>query len=68
MTEYVFQCTNRKCICIRTGLGLYFFTDNISEAEKHSRENNSPMWISIKKDADFENTKKAVKKLEESLK
>ena len=48
--EYVFTCTNKECKCLREGIGLYFTTDDIEEAEKHSRENNSPMWIAKKGD------------------
>ena len=45
---YLFTCTNRDCKCLKTGLGLFFTTDDVEEAEKHSQENNSPMWISKK--------------------
>lgn len=48
--KYEFTCTNRDCICLRSGIGLYFTTDDIEKAEEHSRKNNSPMWISKKED------------------
>ena len=44
--KYIFTCTNHDCVCHKTGIGIAFTTDNIAEAEKHSRENDSPMWIS----------------------
>ena len=44
--EYIFTCTNHDCVCHKTGIGIAFTTGNIAEAEKHSRENDSPMWIS----------------------
>ena len=50
MSDYIFSCTNRECQCLKEGIGLYFTTDNIEEAEKHSRENHSPMWIARKED------------------
>lgn len=40
-----FTCSNRACKCLRQGVGLYFQTFDIKEAEEHSRENNSPMWV-----------------------
>ena len=46
MKKYRFTCANRECKCLSEGIGLYFTTDDIEEAEKHSRENDSPMWIS----------------------
>lgn len=45
--KYKFTCANRDCKCLTQGVGLYFTTENIGEAEKHSRENNSPMWIEV---------------------
>lgn len=46
MKKEVFTCSNRSCPCLDEKLGLYFFTTDIKKAEKHSRENNSPMFIS----------------------
>lgn len=48
MNEYVFTCTNRKCQCLKEGVGLYFNTNDLEKAEEHSRENDSPMWVSKK--------------------
>lgn len=45
MEGYIFSCSNRKCKCLSEGIGLYFTTRDIDEAEKHSRQNNSAMWI-----------------------
>ena len=50
--KYIFTCANRECSCLKKGIGLHFSTDSLEEAEKHSRENNSSMWIS--KEGDFE--------------
>jgi len=47
-SEYEYTCTNRGCSCLKTGIGLYFVTDDLAQAEKHSKDNNSPMWISKK--------------------
>lgn len=46
--DYEFTCANRECNCLKVGVGLHFITDDIEEAEKHSLENHSPMWISKK--------------------
>ena len=40
-----FTCSNRNCKCLKQGIGLYFQTFDIREAEEHSRKNNSPMWV-----------------------
>lgn len=50
MIEYIFACTNKECRCLKGGIGLHFTTEDIKEAEKHSRENDSPMWIAKKED------------------
>ena len=50
MIEYIFTCTNRECKCLSEGIGLHFTTEDIEEAEEHSRENDSPMWIAKKED------------------
>lgn len=44
--KFLFTCSNRECQCLNEKLGLHFFTIEMEEAEKHSRENNSPMWVS----------------------
>ena len=44
---YEFTCSNKNCKCLKEGLGLYFTTTDLEEAEQHSRENNSPMWVSV---------------------
>lgn len=49
-SPFVFTCSNRGCKCLNEEMGLYFTTDDIKEAEKHSRENNSAMWIAKKED------------------
>ena len=43
---YLFECTNKGCACLKTGVGLFYITASVKEAEEHSRENDSPMWIS----------------------
>lgn len=48
--DFEFSCTNHECRCRNEGIGLAFTTDDIEEAEEHSRENNSPMWVSRKDD------------------
>ena len=53
MVDYEFTCTNKGCACLRQGIGIHFNTKDIEEAEKHSRENDSPMWISKKEDSNF---------------
>lgn len=42
----IYTCANRECACLKVSPGLYFFTNSFLEAEKHSEDNNSPMWIS----------------------
>lgn len=56
----VFTCSNRACKCLNVNPGLYFFTHDIREAEKHSRENNSPMWIGEMSDEDYESQKRTL--------
>ena len=50
---YKFVCTNPQCICVHQGVGLHFETDDIALAEKHSRENDSAMWIAKKSDVEI---------------
>ena len=63
MKKYVFTCTNRECKCLKEGVGLYFITDDIKKAEKHSRENNSPMWVSRMSEKEYDGIEQTKKKL-----
>ena len=51
-SDFYFVCSKHGCICTRRGMGLYFTTDSLEEGERHSRENNSPMWIVRKGDVE----------------
>jgi len=66
MVDYWFQCRNRDCKCLSKGIGLYFFTKSIKEAEEHSRENNSAMDIIKDSNIPYESQKETLDKLMEA--
>ncbi len=47
--KYIFVCGNKECPFCKKRI-FYFQTDNLEQAEKHSRENNSRMWIAKDED------------------
>ena len=64
MKKYLFTCANKDCKCLTKKLGLYFFTTSKEKALKHSKENNSPMWISEHSVEEIEGMYATIKKLE----
>ena len=67
LTIMVFTCANRDCQCLKEGVGIYFFTNDINKAEEHSRLNNSPMSISRMSIEEFLGQKQSVQKLKDCV-
>lgn len=61
--KYLFTCANRNCECLTEKVGLYFFTTSQEKAVKHSKENNSPMWISEHSTEEIEEMYNTLKKM-----